>query len=151
LLIDDEAVLKGLNELVKETFLLWDEIWVGFSWRHYYFNHTQRVRALSLEIGRREGADLRKLEYSAVLHDVTKRYDGRVLTDSQGKRVLDENGFWHNELLMPKRENVATKLYRELNQFGNLHNVSGASVAKKLLESYGLPSSFSSSVLLSVR
>lgn len=144
--MEDEAVLRGLNELVRETFLLWDEIWVGFSWRHYYFNHTQRVRALSLELGRREGADLRKLEYSAVLHDITKRYDGKALTNSQGKRILDENGFWHSELLMPKRENSVTKLYRELNQFGNLHNVSGASVAKKLLESYGLPSSFCSSV-----
>ena len=139
-------ILKELNELVKETFLLWDEIWVGFSWRHYYFNHTQRVRALSLEIGRREGADLRKLEYSALLHDITKRYDGRVLTDGQGKRILDENGFWYNELLMPRGENIVTRLYRELNQFGKLHNVSGASVAQKLLESYGLPSGFCSSV-----
>jgi len=139
-------ILKELNELVKETFLLWDEIWVGFSWRHYYFNHTQRVRALSLEIGRREGADLRKLEYSALLHDITKRYDGRVLTDSQGKRILDENGFWHNELLMPRRENVVTRLYRELNQFGELHNVSGALVAERLLGFYGLPNDFCSSV-----
>ena len=151
MLIDDVAVLKGLNELVKETFLLWDEIWVGFSWRHYYFNHTQRVRALSLEIGRCEGADLTKLQYSAVLHDITKRYDGRVLTDSQGKRILDENGFWRNELLMPKKENAVTRLYRELNQFGNLHNVSGALVAKNLLESYGLPSSLCSSVSSIIR
>ena len=144
--IYDKMILKELNELVKQTFLLWDEIWVGFSWRHYYFNHTQRVRALSLEIGRREGADLRKLEYSALLHDVTKRYDGRILTDSQGNRILDGNGFWHNELMMPRRGNVVTRLYRELNQFGKLHNVSGALVAKKLLVSYGLPSSFCSSV-----
>jgi len=142
----DKTVLKGLQELVRETFLLWDEIWVGFSWRHYYLNHTQRVRALSREIGKLEGADLRKLEYSAVLHDVTKRYDGKVHTDSQGKRILDENGFWHNELLMPKRENTVTKLYTELDQFGKLHNVSGALIAEKLLNSYGFPTGFCSSV-----
>ena len=143
---DDVAILKELDDLVKETFLLWDEIWIGFSWRHYYFNHTQRVKALGLEIGRREGADLRKLEYAATLHDITKRYDGRILTDSQGRRILDENGFWRNELLMPKRENLVTKLYREFNQFGSLHNVSGAFIARKILESYGFPSDFCASV-----
>ncbi len=143
---DDAAILKELNDLVRETFLLWDEIWVGFSWRHYYFNHTQRVRALSLEIGRREAADLRRLEYAAILHDITKRYDGRILTDSQGKRILDENGFWRNELLMPKRENLVTKLCREFNQFGSLHSVSGAFVANKILETYGFPSGFCASV-----
>jgi hypothetical protein len=142
----DKTLLKRLEELVKETFLLWDEIWVGFSWRHYHLNHTQRVRALSLEIGKLEGADLRKLEYSALLHDITKRYDGEVLTDSQGKQILDENGFWHNELLMPKRENLITRLYSELDLFGKLHNVSGALIAEKLLNYYDLPNSFSSSV-----
>lgn len=143
---DDAAILKELNDLVRETFLLWDEIWVGFSWRHYYFNHTQRVRALSLEIGKREAADLRRLEYAAILHDITKRYDGRILTDSQGKRILDENDFWRNELLMPKRENLVTKLCREFNQFGSLHSVSGAFVANKILETYGFPSDFCASV-----
>ena len=92
--MDDEAILQELEELVRATFLLWEEKWVGFSWRHYYFNHTQRVRALSLEIGRREHADLRKLEYAALLHDITKRYDGKIVSDKDGNRILDENGFW---------------------------------------------------------
>lgn len=144
--LKDEAILRELSELVKETFLLWDEVWVGFSWRHYYFDHTQRVRALCLEIARHEAADLRKLEYAALLHDLTKRYDGKILTDSQGKRILDENGFWRNELLIPKRENIVTRLYRDYNQFHRLHNVSGALVAKKILESYGFPSDFCTSV-----
>lgn len=144
--MDDQAVLKELADLVKETFLLWDEVWVGFSWKHYFFDHTQRVRALSLEIGRREGADLRKLEYASLLHDITKRYDGDILRDSQGKRVLDENGFWRNELLIPKRENLVTRLYREHNQFHELHNVSGAIIAKEILESYGFSQDFCTSV-----
>jgi HD superfamily phosphodiesterase len=143
---NDRTILRELNELVRETFLLWDEIWVGFSWRHYYFNHTQRVRALCLTIGRQEGADLRKLAYAATLHDITKRYDGEILTDSQGKRILNEDGFWLNELLMPKRENLVTRLYRTHNQFHKLHNVSGAVIAQKILEAYGLPRDFYSSI-----
>ena len=142
----DTAILRELTNLVRETFLLWDEIWVGFSWRYYYFNHTQRVHALCLTIGRQEGADLRKLEYAAILHDITKRYDGKILTDNQGKRVLDDNGFWLNELLMPKRENLVTKLYQTHNQFQKLHNVSGAIIAQKILKTYDLPSDFCSSI-----
>jgi len=142
----DTAILRELTNLVRETFLLWDEIWVGFSWRHYYFNHTQRVLALCLTIGRQEGADLRKLEYAATLHDITKRYDGKILTDKQGKRVLDENGFWLNELLMPKRENLVTRLYQTHNQFHKLHNISGAIIAQKILETYDLPHDFCSSI-----
>ena len=144
--IDDAVILKKLNKLVKETFLLWDEVWVGFSWRYYFFNHTQRVRALSLKIGRNEDVDLKKLEYAAILHDVTKRYDGRILTDSEGRRILDEEGFWHNELLMPKRENLVTTLYRKYNYLHKLHNVTAAFIAEKILRSYGFPIDFYSSV-----
>jgi hypothetical protein len=144
--IDDTVMVKRLNELVEETFRLWDEVWVGFSWRHYYYNHTQRVRALSLEIGRQEGADLQKLEYAAILHDITKRYDGPIITDSQGRRMLDENGFWRNELLMPKKENLVTRLYRKLDKFHQLHNVSGARIAQHILELYGFPADFCVSV-----
>ena len=144
--MDDESVLKELSELVKATFLLWEDAWVGFSWKHYYFNHTQRVRALSLEIGRREGADLRKLEYAALLHDITKRYDGNIITDDQGKRILDESGFWRNELLVPKRENLITRLFEENKQYHKLHNVTGAVMAKKILENYGFSQNFRTSV-----
>ncbi len=144
--IDDAKTINRLVKLVKETFSLWDESWVDFSWKHYYYEHTQRVRALALKIGRNEGADLRKLEYAALLHDITKRYDGRILRDAQGKRVLDEYGFWRNELLMPKRQNLVTRLYDELNQFNKLHNISGALIAKKIIESQGLSEDFSNSV-----
>ena len=81
--------LKEIEDLVRETFSLWDEKRQGFSWRNYYWNHTSRVRALCLEIGRREGADLEKLAYAATLHDITKRYDGRILTDENGRRITE--------------------------------------------------------------
>ncbi|MCJ7608261.1 HD domain-containing protein, partial [Candidatus Bathyarchaeota archaeon] len=95
----NNAVLTRLSELARETFLLWDQSWVDFSWRHYYYEHTQRVRALALEIGRHEAADLDKLQYAALLHDITKRYDGKILRDSQGRRITNEYGFWRNEFL----------------------------------------------------
>ncbi len=138
---DDRRILGELEELIRETFMLWDEKRVGFSWRYYYFNHTQRVRMLSLAIGEHEGADLRKLEYAALLHDITKRYDGRILTDKDGKRVLDGDGFWQNEMLPPNpnKSNVVTRLYAEHNQARKVHNESGALIAGTILRDYGLP------------
>lgn len=147
----DARILKELEGLVRETFLLWDEKRVGFSWRHYYFNHTQRVRMLSLSIGRNEGADLRKLEYAALLHDITKRYDGPFLTDKDGKRIVDEDGFWRNEMLLPNpdKSNIVTRLYEEYYQamYGRpggslLHNVSGAFIAGMILRRYGFAEDF---------
>jgi hypothetical protein len=145
---DNTRILKELTELVRETFLLWDEKRVGFSWRHYYFNHTQRIRRLSLAIGRSEAADLRKLEYAALLHDITKRYDGSFLTDKDGKRIVDEDGFWRNEVLPPNpgKSNIVTRLYEENNQAGELHNVSGAFIASALLRSYGFDEDFCDAV-----
>lgn len=141
---DDARILKELEELVKETFMLWDEKRVGFSWRHYFYNHTQRVRKLSLAIGKHEGADLRKLEYAALMHDITKRYDGKILTDKDGKRVIDEDGFWQNETLPPNpnKSNIVTEIYEKHNQAGKLHNDSGALVASEILKNYGFSQEF---------
>ncbi len=141
---DDAWILKELEELVRETFLLWDEKRVGFSWRYYFFNHTQRVRASSLSIGRNEGVDLRKLEYAALMHDITKRYDGPFLTDKDGKRIVDEDGFWQNEALAPNpnKNNVVTRLYEEYDQAYKLHNVSGAFIAGMILRGYGFNEDF---------
>jgi hypothetical protein len=141
---DDEQILKELEDLVRETFMLWDEKRVGFSWRHYFFNHTQRVRMLSVNIGKNEGADLRKLEYAALLHDITKRYDGGFLADKNGKRVINEDGFWLNEMLLPNpnKSNVVTQLYKEHNQAYKLHNESGALISEIILRRYGFPEEF---------
>jgi hypothetical protein len=141
---DDARILRELEQLVEETFMLWDEKRVGFSWRYYYFNHTQRIRALTLSIGKNEGADLRKLEYAALLHDITKRYDGKILTDKDGKRVVDEDGLWRNEMLPPNpnKSNIVTQLYAEHDQAYKLHNVSGAFIAGMILKRYGFPDDF---------
>jgi HD superfamily phosphohydrolase YqeK len=143
---NDSTILKKLDELVRQTFSLWDEVWVGFYWRHYFYNHTQRVKVLSLDLGRQENADLEKLEYAALLHDITKRYDGRIITDNQGKRILDARGLWRNEVLVPTRENIVTKLYQKYNQYSKLHNESGAIIVKRILESQGLPKDFCNSI-----
>jgi len=143
---DDSIILRNLDNLVRQTFLLWDEVWVGFYWRHYYYNHTQRVKALCLDIGNQEHADLQKLEYAALLHDITKRYDGKILTNNQGNRILDANGLWRNELLIPKRGNIITKLYKKYNLYFQLHNESGAFITKHILEAQGLPSNLFNSI-----
>lgn len=139
---DPIAVLQELTQLAHDTFSLWRERWVGFSWHNYYFNHTQRVQALSRTIGVNEGANLIALDFAAILHDITKRYDGEIILDSKGQRALDTNGFWHNELLLPQKENIITSLYREYNLFHTLHNHSGAVVAQHLLETYDLDPAF---------
>lgn len=145
------SILSELEELTVETFKLWDHNRVGFQWRHYTLNHTLRVRNLCCELGRKEDADSTKLAFAATLHDITKRYDGAILSDENGKRVLDENGFWKNETLMPARSNLVTELYDENNLHGKVHSVSGAVIAEKLLEGYDLPGDFIESVSSIIR
>ena len=45
--VDHEKALAELDQLVAETYQLWDEEWVGFSWRNYTYDHMSRVRALN--------------------------------------------------------------------------------------------------------
>ena len=133
---DDVAVLRELDALVRDTYQLWDHEWVGFSWRNYTYDHVQRVRNLALSLAAEEGADLRVVDFASILHDVTKSYDGEVLM-RDGKRVLDENGFWRNTFLPPVRQNAVTVLYEALGLAGTLHNVSGARIADALLAERG--------------
>src|SRR5215472_16198914 len=106
-MIDHEAVLCELDALVRDTYQLWDECWVGFSWRNYTYDHVQRVRRLALNLAAEESADQHVLDVASVLHDVTKSYDGEVLM-RDGQRVFDEQGFWRNEYLPPARVNAVT-------------------------------------------
>jgi hypothetical protein len=138
----DRDVLRRLEELVRQTHLLWDQEWVGFSWRNYTFEHMQRVRGLSRTLARDEGADERVLEFAATLHDVTKSYDGDILVGPDGKRVLDENGFWRNATLPPARANKVTELYDQLGLAGTVHSVSGGKIADALLAEDGYPDDF---------
>ena len=134
----DDRTIAELDALVEETYLLWDEEWVGFSWRNYTHEHMRRVRGLSTTLAGAEGADKRLVAYAATLHDVTKSYDGEILTGPDGKRVLDENGFWRNATLPPARRNVVTDIYDRLGLSGTVHHASGGQVARVLLEARGI-------------
>jgi HD superfamily phosphodiesterase len=73
---DHQVILADLETLVRETYQLWDQEWVGFSWRNYTFDHVQRVRALTRTLCAREGGDVLVANYAGLLHDITKSYDG---------------------------------------------------------------------------
>lgn len=148
---EDQQALRRLEDLVRETHLLWDEEWVGFSWRNYTFEHMQRVRGLSRTLARHEGADARVLEFAATLHDITKSYDGDILVGPDGKRVVDENGFWRNATLVPARSNKITALYDALSLAGTVHSVSGGRIAAALLEEAGYDPSFRERVDVAVQ
>lgn len=147
----DAEMLRQLDALVRETHQLWDQEWVGFSWRNYTFEHMQRVRGLADTIGRAEGADARIIRFASTLHDVTKSYDGEIIVGPDGKRVLDENGFWKNETLLPSRRNQVTELYDQLGLAGTLHNVSGGRVADILLGELGFTADFRGRVDQAIR
>jgi hypothetical protein len=136
--VDHEKALKELDALVAETYQLWDEEWVGFSWRNYTYDHVARVRALARTIGAREGGDDLVIRYGATLHDITKSFDGEILMTPEGKRVTDENGLWLNDYLPPARANKLTALYDRLDLHRTVHSKSGAAIANALLEEYGL-------------
>ncbi len=147
----DARALSELDDLVRQTHLLWDEDGVGFSWRNYTYEHMQRVRGLSRTLGRDEGADARVIEFAATLHDVTKSYDGEIVVGPDGKRVLDENGFWKNDTLRPRRTNKVTALYEALALEGTLHNMSGGRVADALLAEAGFAEDFRGRVDQAIR
>ena len=131
------ATVAELDALVAETHQLWDEEWVGFSWRNYTHEHMRRVRGLAGTLAGSEGADARVVSLAATLHDVTKSYDGEILTGADGKRVLDSDGLWRNETLLPARSNTVTAIYGKLGLAGSAHHVSGGAVARELLEARG--------------
>ena len=62
---------------------------------------------------------------------------GGTRVEPLGERVLDEEGFWRNEMLMPDRSNWVTKLYDELELQGLIHHVSGAVITDRVLGEYG--------------
>lgn len=148
--MDHAAILGELEQLVAETYTLWDEEWVGFTWRTYTFEHVQRVRGLAQTLARATGADELVLAYAALLHDITKGYDGEIVM-KDGQRVLDEKGRWRNQVLLPARRNHVIEIYERLGLAGSLHNQSGAVLADALLAERGLPDSLRSHVALVIR
>jgi len=140
--MDYQKVLTELEDLVLETYSLWDHNRIGFQWRHYTWNHTKRVRAMGMELGRKAGGDVKKLELAGTLHDITKKYDGEILTDEEGKRVTSSQGFWLNEKLKPTQQNVVTELYDRYDLYDTVHHDSGAVITEKILVDFGFDTDF---------
>ncbi len=132
------ALTGELEGLVRRTYLLWEPGWVNFNWRGYTYDHVQRVRGLAHTLCMREGGDARVVELAALLHDITKAYDGDYVLDAAGKRALDANGYWQNDVRPPAGENEVTRLFDRLGLFGQLHSDSGARVAHELLRGRGV-------------
>lgn len=139
-----DPVRETLWSLARDTFELWSHKRVGFSWRNYYLEHTIRVRNLCLALAEREDADADALDIAAILHDITKRFDGPFLTGPDGRRVVDRTGFWLSEPLLPDRgeDNVVTRLYGFLDEYGRPHSESGADITRIVLLLAGLPEDF---------
>jgi len=130
-------ISHSLYQLLRQTYASWDAGWVTFTWRAYTYDHVQRVRRLALNLCAQEGGDLVATELAALLHDITKPYDGEIIVDGQGRRIVDERGFWRNHPRLPARHNKVTQLYDHLGLAGTLHNESGAVIAQHLLPEYG--------------
>lgn len=146
-----ETLLNDLEQLLEETYSLWDTGWVTFNWRGYTYDHVQRVRGLALNICRQEEGDARIVELAALLHDITKPYDGEYITNEEGDRVVDERGYWQNRVRQPARHNAVTDLYDELGLMGKPHNESGAVLAKHLLRHKGVTESMCERVAQTIR
>lgn len=140
--MDYKRTLSELENLVVETYGLWDHNRVGFQWRHYTWNHTKRVRAMGMELGRKAGGNIQKLEVAGTLHDITKRYDGEILNDDEGKRVTSSQGFWLNEKIKPARRNTVTELYEQYDLYETVHHDSGAIITEKILVDFGFDAEF---------
>lgn len=126
-----------IEQVVVDTFSQWDVVRVGFSWRKYYLDHTLQVLKLATRMGRELDADVEQLRYAAILHDISKRYDGVVRKDGEGRNILDAEGFWLNETMRPDRQNWVTQLYDRLELHGAIHHVSGAVLTDRILREFG--------------
>jgi len=131
-----------IEEVVTETFALWDVVRVGFSWRKYYLDHTRQVLNLALRMAQELDADPEQLRYAAILHDITKRYDGAILKDAEGKSVVDAEGFWLNETMAPDRANWITEAYHGLGLEGQIHHLSGGALTERVLREFDFPENF---------
>lgn len=131
-----------IEATVIDTFSQWEVTRVGFSWRKYYLDHTRQVQNLALRMARELDADPEQLRFAAILHDITKRYDGAVIKDAEGQFVRNEEGFWLNETMQPHRANWVTRLYDDLGLAGQIHHVSGATLAEHVLREFDFPENF---------
>ena len=144
-------LISELEQLLLETYALWDKGWVTFNWRGYTYDHVQRVRGLALTLCEREGGDETVVSLASLLHDVTKPYDGEYVVDEMGKRATDERGFWQNATRLPQRRNWLTDLYQNMGLTGQLHNESGAALSDAILERHGVDAAMRTRVATTIR
>ena len=144
-------VVGELDRLLRETYALWEPGWVTFNWRGYTYDHVQRVRGLALNLCAREGGSAEVVDLAAILHDITKPYDGEYVLDEKGNRLLDTQGHWRNQVRQPTGANEVTALYETLGLAGQLHNESGATIATHLLCRRGLDESTCAQVATAIR
>jgi len=65
-------ILQTIEARVEARLSGWPAEWTRFTWPGYTYEHTLRVRNLSLAMARQLGADERIVELAALLHDIGK-------------------------------------------------------------------------------
>jgi putative nucleotidyltransferase with HDIG domain len=65
-----DNIIRSLEELVETELSNWPAEWEGFNWPGYTYEHTLRVRNLSVSMARQLGADEQIVELAALLHDI---------------------------------------------------------------------------------
>ena len=149
--MDYDGLVRSLEQLLAQTYELWDPGWATFNWRAYTYDHVQRVRQLALTLCSREGGDSVTTELAALLHDITKPYDGDYIVNKDGNRIVDSAGYWRNHVRRPVRRNAVTQLYDQLDLAGQLHSESGATIAYHLLRDRGIDRSICARVARTIR
>ena len=89
-----DNVIRSLEELVEAELSDWPAEWAGFNWPGYTYEHTLRVRNLSVSMARQLDADEGIIQLAALLHDIG-RPDGEPHSDTGARRaemVLSELG-----------------------------------------------------------
>lgn len=65
-------IVRYLELLVERQLSNWPSEWAGFHWPGYTYEHTLRVRSLSVSMARQLGTDVEVVEFAALLHDIGK-------------------------------------------------------------------------------
>lgn len=91
---ESDYIIRSLEELAEAELSGWPTEWTGFNWPGYTYEHTLRVRNLSVSMARQLGADEWIVELAALLHDIG-RPEGEPHPDTGARRaeaVLSELG-----------------------------------------------------------